>query len=214
MARVFCSFCKMRSHSNKACWNQPRSERMEPFSSSRKTTPIQNPIQQTQTQNYSKQGIQQNPAIMKCMEAANKPWENKSTQIDPHKTEIQYGDVPYYQNHYQKTDSKNQTSQETNTPQQLAQNDVQQKKITKVQAIQVNETSEDGGVINRVALTKPAHEESIEERCLRREPFFVNHYYSHPVGQCCCQQHAMSVKEGQISPQSSTALNHEKSKNS
>ena len=214
MARVFCSFCKMRSHSNKACLNQLRSEGMEPFSSSRQTTPIQNPIQQTQTRNYGEQGIQQNPAIMKHMEAANKPWENKSTQINHHETEIWYGDVPYCQNHYQKTDSKNHTSQETNIPQQLAQNDVQQKKIIKAQVIQVNETSEDGGVINGVALKRPAHQESIEERYLQREPFFVNHYYSHPVGQCCCQQHAMSVKERQISLQSSTTLNHEKSENS
>ena len=117
MARVFCSFCRMRSHSNKACWNQPQSERMELFSSSRQTMPIQNPIQQTQTQNYGEQGIQQNPALMKCMKAANKPWENKSAQVDRHETGIQYGKVPHCQNHYQKTDSKNHTSQETNIPQ-------------------------------------------------------------------------------------------------
>ena len=54
----------MRSHSNKACWKQPRNERVELFSSSRQTTPVQNPIQQTQTQNYGEQGNQQNPALI------------------------------------------------------------------------------------------------------------------------------------------------------
>ena len=63
-------------------------------------------------------------------------------------------------------------------------------------------------------MKRPVHQGSMKERCLQKEPLFVNHYYSHPVGQCCCQQHAMSVKEGQITLQSSTALNHEKSKNS
>ena len=211
-ARVFCSFCRMRSHSNKACWNQPRSERMEPFSSSRQTTPIQNSIQQTKTRNYGEQGIQQNPTLMKRMEAANKPWENKAVQVDCHETGIQYGNVPHCQNHYQKIGNRDHTSQERNIPQQQAQNEAQQKKITKTQAVQVNETDEDGGEINRVTLKRPAHQGSMEERCLRKEPFFINHCYSHPVGQCCCQQHAMSVKEGQITLQPSTALNHEESK--
>ena len=213
-ARVFCSFCRMRSHSNKACWNQPRSERVEPFSSSRQTTPVQNPIQQTQTQNYSDQGIRQNPALINRMETANKPWENKSVQIDHHEMGLQYGNVPHHQNYYQRVVSRDHTSQETSIPQQRAQNAAQQKKITKTQAIQVNETDEGEGQINRVTLKRPVHQGSMEERCLRKEPFFVNHYYSHPVGQCCCQQHAMLVKEGQITLQSSTTLNHEKSKNS
>ena len=47
-ARVYCNSCRMRSHNNKACWNQQQNERFEPFSSSRQTTPIQNPVQQGQ----------------------------------------------------------------------------------------------------------------------------------------------------------------------
>ena len=47
-ARVFCSFCRMRSHNNKALWNQQWNERLEPFSSSRQMAPIQNPVQQGQ----------------------------------------------------------------------------------------------------------------------------------------------------------------------
>ena len=117
-ARVFCSFCRMRFHSNKACWNQLWSERVEPFSSSRQTMPVQNPIQQTQTQNYSEQGIQQNTAVINCIETANKPLENKSVQIDCHETGFQYGNVPHHQNYYQKTVSRDHTSQETSIPQQ------------------------------------------------------------------------------------------------
>ena len=212
-ARVFYSFCRMRSHSNKACWNQLRSERVEPFSSSRQTMPVQNPIHQIQIQNYGEQGIQQNPALINHMETTSKPWENKLVQIDHHEMGIQYGNVPHHQNYYQKTVSKNHTSQETSIPQQRPQNTVQQKKITKMQAVQVNETDEGEGQINRVTLKRPVHQGSMEERCLQKEPLFLNHYYSNPVGQCCCQQHAMSVKEGQITLQSSTALNHEKSEN-
>ena len=156
----------MRSHSNKACWNQPRSERVEPFSSSRQTTPVQNPIQQTQTQNYGQQVIQQDPALINSMEVANKPWENKLVQIDHHETGIQYGNVPHYQNYDQKTVSRDHTSQETSIPQQQAQNTVQQKKITKTQAVQVNEIDENEGQINRVTLKRPVHQGNMEERCL------------------------------------------------
>ena len=108
----------MRSHSNKACWNQPWSERVEPFSSSRQTTPVQNPIQQTQTQKYSEQGIQWNPALINCMETASKLWENKSVQIDRHEMGLQYGNVPHHQNYYQRTVSRDHTDQETSIPQQ------------------------------------------------------------------------------------------------
>ena len=54
-ARVYCNFCRMRSHNKKACWNQQRNERVEPFSSSRQTTPIENPVQQGQINNYGEQ---------------------------------------------------------------------------------------------------------------------------------------------------------------
>ena len=95
----------MRSHSNRACWNQPRSERVEPFSSSRQTTPVQNPIQQTQTQNNCEQGNQQNPALINHMETANKPWENKSVQIDHYEMGLQHRNVPHHQIYYQRTAS-------------------------------------------------------------------------------------------------------------
>ena len=165
-ARVFCSFCRMRFHSNKACWNQPRSETVEPFSSSRQTTPVQNPMQQTQTQNYSEQGNQQNPALINHMETANKPWGNKSVQIDYHKTGLQYGNVPHHQIYYQRKASRDHTNQETSIPQKQAQNAVQQKKITKTQAVQVNETYKGEGQINRVTLKSPVNQGSIEEGCL------------------------------------------------
>ena len=43
---------------------------------------------------------------------------------------------------------------------------MQQKKITKTQAIQVNETDEGEDQINRVTLNRPVHQGSMEERCL------------------------------------------------
>ena len=64
-ARVFCSFCRMRSYSNKACWNQQRNKRLEPFSSSRQRTPIQNPVQQGQIHNYGEQKNKQNVTFHK-----------------------------------------------------------------------------------------------------------------------------------------------------
>ena len=57
---------------------------MEPFSSSRQTSPVQNPIQQAQTQNFGEQRNQQNPALINHMETASKLWGNKSVQIDCH----------------------------------------------------------------------------------------------------------------------------------
>ena len=160
-ARVFCSFCRMRSHSNKACWNQPQSERrVELFSSSKQTLPVQNPIQQTQTQNYSEQGNQQNPALINHMETASKPEGNKSVQINHHETGLQYGNIPHHQIYCQQTASRDHTNQERSIPQQQAQNTAQQKKITKTQAIQVNETDEGEGQINRVKLKRPVNQRS------------------------------------------------------
>ena len=156
----------MRSHSNKACWNQPQSERVQPFSSSRQTKPVQNPLQQTQTQNYGEQGNQQNPALINHMETANKQWGNKLVQIDRHEMGLQYRNVPHHQIYYQRTANRDHTNQETSIPQQQAQNTAQQKKITKTQAVQVNETDEGEGQINRVTLKRPINQESMEEGCL------------------------------------------------
>ena len=87
-------------------------------------------------------------------------------------------------------------------------------KTMKTQVIQVNETNRDEGQINRVALNRPDHARSVEEECLRKEPFFVNHYYSHPVGQCCCQQHDMTLRKGETTVQSSITPTYEISENS
>ena len=84
----------------------------------------------------------------------------------------------------------------------------------KTQAVQVNETNRDEGQINRVALNRPDHPRSVEEECLRKEPFFVDHYYSHPVGQCCCQRHDMTIRKGETTVQSSITPTYEISKNS
>ena len=89
-----------------------------------------------------------------------------------------------------------------------------QKKTMKTQAAQVNETNREEGQTNRVALNRPSHSRSVEEECLRKEPFFVNHYYSHPVVQCCCQQHDMTVSKGETMVHSSITPTYEISENS
>ena len=70
-ARVFCSFCRMRSHSNKACWNQQCNKRVEPFSSSRQTTPVQNSVYHGQVQNYGEQKGKQTVPSTNQVETSN-----------------------------------------------------------------------------------------------------------------------------------------------
>ena len=89
-----------------------------------------------------------------------------------------------------------------------------QKKTMKTQAVQVNENKEEERHIGGSRLNRPDHQRTIEEECLRKEPFFVNLYYSHLVGQCCCQQHGMMVRRGETTVQSSIAWTYEKSENS
>ena len=73
----------------------------------------------------------------------------------------------------------------------------------KTQAIQVSGTNGDEGQVNRTVLNRLDYSRSVGDECLRKEPFFINHYYSHPVGQCCCQQHDMTVRKGETTVQSS-----------
>ena len=110
--------------------------------------------------------------------------------------------------------NRDHANREQNILQQEVRNVLHEKKTTKTQAIQVNEINEGEGQINRCALNRPDHQRSVEEECLRKEPFFINHYYSHPVGQCCCQQHGMTVRRGETTVQSSIAPTYKKSENS
>ena len=63
----------------------------------------------------------------------------------------------------------------------------------KTQAFQVSETNGDELQVNRAALNRLDYSRSVRDECLKKEPFIVNHYYAHPVGQSCCQQHDMIV---------------------
>ena len=83
----------------------------------------------------------------------------------------------------------------------------------KTQAVQVNEKGEEERQINGRGLNRPDHPRTIEEECLGKEPFFINHFYSHPVGQCCCQQHGVMVRRGETTVQSSITPTYEKSEN-
>ena len=88
----------------------------------------------------------------------------------------------------------------------------------RTQAIQVNKTNGDEGQDNRTALNRIDYSRSMGNECMQKEPFFINHYYSHPVGQCCCQQHDMTVRKGETMVQCSTnsqpAATYEMSENS
>ena len=98
--------------------------------------------------------------------------------------------------------------------QQQVQSTAPRRKITKTQATQVHERERCENQSGQFTLRKPVHQESIEEECLWREPFFVNHCYSHPLGQCCCQQRNVSMKEDQIPVRTSTGSSQDKSENS
>ena len=66
--------------------------------------------------------------------------------------------------------------------QQQVQSTALQRKITKTQATLVHEKERCENQSRQSTLRKPVHQGSIEEECLWKEPFFVNHYYSHPLG--------------------------------
>ena len=73
MAIVYCHYCRMRSHNSKACWKQQRHERIELFSSSRQTSPIQNAMQQGLIQNYGEQSNKQNETTATQAELSRQP---------------------------------------------------------------------------------------------------------------------------------------------
>ena len=102
---------------------------------------------------------------------------------------------------------------EEDIQQQQVQSTALQRKTTKTQATQVHERERCENQSRQSTLRKSVHQGSIEEECLQKEPLFVNHYYSHPLGQCCCQQHNVSIKEDRITVCASTGSNQEKSEN-
>ena len=105
-------------------------------------------------------------------------------------------------------------TKEEDIEQQQVQSIALQRKTTKTQATQVHGRERCKNQSGQSTLRKPVHQGSIEEECLRKEPFFVNHYYSHPLGQCCYHQRNVSMKEEQIIVHASTGSNQEKTENS
>ena len=134
-ARVLCSFCRMRSHGNKAYWNQQWTERLEPFSSSRQTTPVQIPVQQGQRYNYGDQRNKQNLVSTNGLETSSRPQETHPVQADICELGPQQESAPHHQIQYQRMLNREQMNKEENILQQQARNTVQQKKITKIQAV-------------------------------------------------------------------------------
>ena len=112
----------------------------------------------------------------------------------------------------------NQINREETISQQQVPNAEYQKKIMKTQAIQVNKIKKVEEQANGTVLNRLDYSRSLGDECLQKEPFFINHYYSHPIGQCCCQQHDMTVRKGETKVQSSVttqpAKTYKMSKNS
>ena len=121
----------MRSDSNKACWNQQWTDRLEPFSSSRQTTPVQIPVQQGQRYNNGVQRNKHNLVSTNRLETSSRPQETHPVQADICELGQQQESAPHHQIQYQRTLNREQTNKEENILQQTAQNAAQQKKITK-----------------------------------------------------------------------------------
>ena len=197
-ARVYCSFCRMKTHNNKVCWNQQRTERVGPVSSSRQTTPVQISERGGPRYNYGDHRNKQNMFTANQPELSSHPWEAHSAQAYTRELGSRQEKVVHDQIQYQRMLNRGQMIKEEDTQQQQVQSTAPQRKITKTQATQIHERERCENQSGQFTLRKPVHQGSIEEECLWREPFFVNHYYSHPVEQCCCQQCNVSMKEDQI----------------
>ena len=91
---------------------------MELFSSSRQTTPIQNPVQQGQIQNYGEQKSKQNVTLTNQVEPSNRPRENNPVQVDSQEAGSQQENGAYQQVHYQRMLNRDQTNKEETIPQQ------------------------------------------------------------------------------------------------
>ena len=84
----------------------------------------------------------------------------------------------------------------------------------KTQAVQVEEREEEEKQISAMGPNRPDYQRTVEEECLRKETFFINHYYLHLIGQCCCQQHNVMVKKGEAILQSGIPLTYDRNENS
>ena len=73
---------------------------MEPFSSRRETTPIQNPVQQGQNHNYGEQKSKQNVTLTTRAETSSRPRENNLVQVDSREAGLQEENAPQHQIHY------------------------------------------------------------------------------------------------------------------
>ena len=70
----------MRTHNNKACWNQQRTERVGPVSSSRQTMPVQVFEQGGPRYNYGDHRNKQNIFTTNQPELSSCPWEAHSVE--------------------------------------------------------------------------------------------------------------------------------------
>ena len=121
-------------------------------------------------------------------ELSSHPWDAHSVQAYTHELGSRQENVVHDQIQYQRMLNREQMIKEEKIQQQQVQSTASQRKTTKTQATQVHERERCENQSGQSTSRKPVHQGSIEEECLWKEPFFVNHYYSHSLGQCCCQQ--------------------------
>ena len=152
----------MRSHSNKACWNQQGNERLKPFSYSRQMTPIQNPEQQRQIYNDGEQRSKQNMTLTTRakyqVDRKRIPWY----KLTPGKQACKKKMLHNIKFIITKMLNRDQTNRAETILQQRARSILHQKKTMKTQAVQVNETNKDERQINGGG----DHPRTVEEECL------------------------------------------------
>ena len=187
---------------------------MGPVSSSRQTTPVQIYERGGPRYNYGDHRNKQNIFTTNQPELPSHRWEAHSVQAYTRELGWRQENVVHDQIQYQRMLNREQMIKEEDIQQQQVQSTAPQRKTTKTQATQVHERERCENQSGQSTSRKLVHQGSIEEECLRKEPFFVNHYYSHPLGQCCCQQRNVSMKEDRIIVHASTGSNQEKSENS
>ena len=152
---------------------------------------MQNTVHQGSVQNYREKSNRQHAMIRNHTELPRQLRGSNQTQNNEREISLHEENVSQYHSHHQKLPNKKSTNMEEINPQQQTWGILQQSRIMKTQAVQVDKNSENRRQICETSLNRAEHQRPLEEECLRKEPFFINHYYLHLVGQCCCQQHGV-----------------------
>ena len=180
----------MRSHSTKACWYQRKTPRSEPFSSSRQTTPVQDAHYQMEPSKFGrpKEIIKQHPTQHDYQTADTE--EKERANIKDNRMNC------FVTNQELRIPEKYQVVSRGN----IAEGGIEKQNETRERRSGNNEqlapTGENMRIPERIVQIKDTEKKTFHDRGREiqyKEPFFVNHYYSHPIGQCCCQQQGIAI---------------------